>query len=61
MEDEAEELAVLNLVITGIPSILEKDIKTCNNTFKVLNLIITGIPSIQEEIRSHIMSFIIRF
>ena len=31
MEDEAEELAVLNLIITGIPSIL------CNLPFELLD------------------------
>ena len=36
---------VLNLIITGIPSIL-KNIRTAIEYKKVLNLIITGIPSI---------------
>ena len=36
---------VLNLIITGIPSIQE-DRETLIKRLKVLNLIITGIPSI---------------
>ena len=37
---------VLNLIITGIPSILDKDGAVIVD-YCVLNLIITGIPSIQ--------------
>ena len=36
---------VLNLIITGIPSILEEEVNRLNE-LEVLNLIITGIPSI---------------
>ena len=42
---------VLNLVISGIPSIL-KEIKikyTGNQRFAVLNLVISGIPSIRNQ------------
>ena len=37
---------VLNLIITGIPSILESWTKAGKKGYDVLNLIITGIPSI---------------
>ena len=37
---------VLNLIITGIPSILYEGNKIANAMKGVLNLIITGIPSI---------------
>ena len=37
---------VLNLIITGIPSILEITYYNFVKAFIVLNLIITGIPSI---------------
>ena len=39
-------IKVLNLIITGIPSILTGRITEAINEAKVLNLIITGIPSI---------------
>ena len=39
---------VLNLIITGIPSIPLKKIKEYGLSLEVLNLIITGIPSIQK-------------
>ena len=39
------KLDVLNLIITGIPSILSLSALTLDN-LSVLNLIITGIPSI---------------
>ena len=46
---DTEDL-VLNLIITGIPSILKsRTIQRIRNK-KVLNLIITGIPSIREVI-----------
>ena len=46
MEDFGKELVnVLNLIITGIPSIHEGYELISQNT-RVLNLIITGIPSI---------------
>ena len=38
--------AVLNLVISGIPSILENNVNKITNNC-VLNLVISGIPSIQ--------------
>ena len=38
-------LGVLNLVISGIPSILKDSIKEAKE-LKVLNLVISGIPSI---------------
>ena len=43
-----EEAKVLNLIITGIPSIPKNLIRFFENC-GVLNLIITGIPSIQEK------------
>ena len=42
-----EEYVVLNLVISGIPSIL-KDDQLSESDFYVLNLVISGIPSIPE-------------
>ena len=39
---------VLNLVISGIPSILDKDGSVLIDYCEVLNLIITGIPSIHK-------------
>ena len=46
--EDAESLVydVLNLIISGIPSILLKDIMLFKSMNKVLNLIISGIPSI---------------
>ena len=41
---------VLNLIITGIPSIQESKILCSYINVKVLNLIITGIPSILERL-----------
>ena len=41
-----KEVIVLNLIITGIPSIRLKMKVTKRDTKRVLNLIITGIPSI---------------
>ena len=41
-------ILVLNLVINGLPSILE-DLKNIDLSFEsVLNLVINGLPSIQE-------------
>ena len=46
---------VLNLIITGIPSILCNVLPIDNSEDRVLNLIITGIPSILDrEISSEI-------
>ena len=47
IDDGKMLIEVLNLIITGIPSIL-KELKTwaLNLLLEVLNLIITGIPSI---------------
>ena len=47
MTDDERRYMVLNLIITGIPSILYHQVE---NVLKqdVLNLIITGIPSIQN-------------
>ena len=42
---------VLNLIITGIPSILEMKPLYILDIFLVLNLIITGIPSIPDSAR----------
>ena len=39
-------LVVLNLIITGIPSIPKENVKVEEIFDEVLNLIITGIPSI---------------
>ena len=39
-------VAVLNLIITGIPSIQGMSFMELISLFRVLNLIITGIPSI---------------
>ena len=50
---------VLNLIITGIPSILITG-RANNNTSLVLNLIITGIPSILD-ITSYIQRLITCF
>ena len=44
-----ENLGVLNLVINGIPSILEYIRRRWDLHGKVLNLVINGIPSIQSE------------
>ena len=44
----ARGYAVLNLIITGIPSILNNNYYTVQNNI-VLNLIITGIPSIHYD------------
>ena len=42
-----QQLSVLNLIINGIPSILEDvEIRRISNVTAVLNLIINGIPSI---------------
>ena len=41
---------VLNLIITGIPSILGLSLRGALLVDEVLNLIITGIPSIHELI-----------
>ena len=41
---------VLNLIITGIPSILKDQNMFTDNVSEVLNLIITGIPSIQGKL-----------
>ena len=38
--------SVLNLVISGIPSILEWKYTDISFKFRVLNLVISGIPSI---------------
>ena len=38
---------VLNLVINGLPSILEKSQKVWEDFHEVLNLVINGLPSIQ--------------
>ena len=48
VSSEVERLneLVLNLIITGIPSILKNDKCSLNCAISVLNLIITGIPSI---------------
>ena len=43
-----EVFKVLNLIITGIPSILEVTLYLEDGTI-VLNLIITGIPSIRRS------------
>ena len=43
------ETFVLNLIITGIPSILLSIQQTPLLFIRVLNLIITGIPSILEK------------
>ena len=40
-------IVVLNLIITGIPSIRTNGIKSLKDLGEVLNLIITGIPSIR--------------
>ena len=47
---------VLNLIITGIPSILQNIDTVVELMLKVLNLIITGIPSILNVI--HVEIFI---
>ena len=40
-------LKVLNLVINGLPSILDEEYQLSNyDPFKVLNLVINGLPSI---------------
>ena len=39
---------VLNLIITGIPSILKQDKEVLVKRLKVLNLIITGMSSIHR-------------
>ena len=44
---EKEPNLVLNLIITGIPSILQLQENILKLFYLVLNLIITGIPSIQ--------------
>ena len=41
---------VLNLVISGIPSIRQRCRSRRSREIKVLNLVISGIPSIQKEI-----------
>ena len=40
------KISVLNLIITGIPSIPLLEVVVFGNGERVLNLIITGIPSI---------------
>ena len=45
-----EDDDVLNLVISGIPSILEKNLEEEDYRVEVLNLVISGIPSIHREI-----------
>ena len=39
---------VLNLIINGLPSILEQDLKVLFFLLLVLNLIINGLPSIHK-------------
>ena len=46
---EYEEVYVLNLVISGIPSILNNLKEMIEFAEKVLNLVISGIPSIQSS------------
>ena len=43
---------VLNLVISGIPSIHNVINKLADNLMKVLNLVISGIPSILKRLKS---------
>ena len=55
---------VLNLIITGIPSILSSEIAKIYLAVKVLNLIITGIPSILIDkdgavIKDYVLNLII--
>ena len=47
---------VLNLVISGIPSILKEDKEILVKRLKVLNLVISGIPSIQRFTSSSTIS-----
>ena len=49
---------VLNLVISGIPSILAK-IYLAVSEDKVLNLVISGIPSIQSSWSSSILNLLV--
>ena len=44
-----EEVNVLNLVISGIPSILLFELKKESVYMRVLNLVISGIPSIRTS------------
>ena len=48
MKDVGVQMVVLNLIITGMPSILSCITYTFKYSIKVLNLIITGMPSIQK-------------
>ena len=48
----AGAVMVLNLIITGIPSI-QNLFYLSSHLYKVLNLIITGIPSIQNNGQSN--------
>ena len=49
-------MGVLNLIITGIPSIRYNLFKVATQVNKVLNLIITGIPSILSNIKNACIS-----
>ena len=49
-------IIVLNLIITGIPSILRANIIK-KRALHVLNLIITGIPSIRDNTVNRLKSF----
>ena len=50
MENVLKQDIVLNLIITGIPSIQKKIESGGNNIQMVLNLVINGIPSIRKKI-----------
>ena len=52
-EFQSDELSmsVLNLVISGMPSIQERLMNKCKKIFKVLNLVISGMPSIPRRIQ----------
>ena len=50
------QIQVLNLIITGIPSIPE-DLDKLNQNEMVLNLIITGMPSIQLMVKSTVLIY----
>ena len=50
---------VLNLVISGIPSIPPIVVPTAFNALPVLNLVISGIPSIHHYIQVLLLLFLV--
>ena len=50
ISNDIKEIRVLNLIITGIPSIQKKIESGGNNIQMVLNLVVNGIPSIRKKI-----------